>query len=134
MDPGESITPIGEARRALRDILDRLEAQIGQIRTFVSHGYAADMFCGLFSEGSNEGTTLEPDTLRLLGLLGVPLGLDYLLSRRSSQRRVTVLLVGTAEQHGKCARARFCHDRRHLERRRLDRPKLGSTSAAGFAG
>jgi Domain of unknown function (DUF4279) len=60
----------------LRDLLDRLEAHAATIRGFVAQGYRADIFCGCFLDASNEGTLLQPDTIRLLGLLGVPLGLD----------------------------------------------------------
>jgi hypothetical protein len=65
----------------LRDVLDRLEAHAGEIRGFVAQGHRADIFCGCFLDATNEGTLLDPGTIRLLGLLGVPLGLDiYCLS------------------------------------------------------
>jgi Domain of unknown function (DUF4279) len=65
----------------VRDVLDRLEDRTGEIRAFMAQEYRADVFCGCFLDASNEGTTLEPETLRLLALIGVPLGLDiYCLS------------------------------------------------------
>ena len=38
--------------------------------------YHADIFCGLFLEQENEGISLSPTTLQLLGERGIELALD----------------------------------------------------------
>jgi hypothetical protein len=38
--------------------------------------YQADVFCGLFLEQKNQGISVSPQTLQLLGERGIELGLD----------------------------------------------------------
>lgn len=66
----------------LKDILVRLEPNAKAIQDLVGQGYRADFFCGCFLDNhSNEMTAIEPETLRLIAQLGVPLRLDiYSLS------------------------------------------------------
>jgi hypothetical protein len=42
----------------------------------LAHQFDVDIFCGLFMRGSNEGTSLEPDVMALLGERGIHLALD----------------------------------------------------------
>lgn len=42
----------------------------------VVSAFRADVFCGLFLEGSNEGLEISPATMKMLGDRGLKLGLD----------------------------------------------------------
>jgi hypothetical protein len=42
----------------------------------LTSAYDADIFCGLFLEEGNEGISLSPQTLRLLGERGIKLDFD----------------------------------------------------------
>jgi hypothetical protein len=63
-----------------------LDAQIAEILAVLSDDlsvwakltsrYSADFFCGLFLQEGNEGLTLNAETLKALGLRGLPLDLD----------------------------------------------------------
>jgi hypothetical protein len=40
------------------------------------HRFDVDIFCGLFMQGSNDGMSLAPDVMALLGERGIHLALD----------------------------------------------------------
>ena len=63
-----------------------LEAQIGELLSKVTselavwrdvvHKYREDLFCGLFTGSGNDGLSLSPDSLLVLGQRGIELALD----------------------------------------------------------
>ncbi|MGC1305574.1 MAG: DUF4279 domain-containing protein [Caulobacteraceae bacterium] len=65
----------GDLSTQIRDLLTKLTDNLAVWRE-LSRRYRCDIFCGLFMSESNEGGTLEPDVLSMLGDRGLPLGLD----------------------------------------------------------
>lgn len=59
----------------LKWLLDLLEPKLDLINS-ISEKWRVDLFCGFSSENGQGGATFDPDLLRRLGHLGVPLVLD----------------------------------------------------------
>jgi len=56
-------------------LLSQVESDPEVWKTLV-HRFDVDIFCGLFMQGSNEGMSLAPDVMALLGERGIHLALD----------------------------------------------------------
>jgi hypothetical protein len=59
----------------VRWLLSQVESDLNVWRSLV-HQFDVDIFCGLFMQGSNDGMSLAPDVMALLGERGVHLALD----------------------------------------------------------
>jgi hypothetical protein len=57
------------------ELLSKLTNDLNVWRN-LSEQYKIDVFCGLFMENSNDGVTLSPTVMALLGERGIELGLD----------------------------------------------------------
>ncbi len=42
----------------------------------ITNKYKVDLFCGLFLEGMNEGFSLSPEVMLMLGQRGIEIGFD----------------------------------------------------------
>ena len=91
---GKWLLHADEAKAATLDaqinsLLDRLTGDLTAWRELNSH-YRVDLFCGLFLENLNRGTTLTGQTLQRMAERGIPLGLDiYGLHCLASEPGVT---------------------------------------------
>jgi hypothetical protein len=83
----EKIASTGQWRvTAERRIPGDLDAQVAELLSplttdlvvwnELTRRFKADVFCGLFVNGTNEGLSLSPETLEALGSRGLVLGLD----------------------------------------------------------
>jgi len=68
-----------QVRELLNELTDDLE-----IWRQLAARYRVGLFCGLFMRGVNEGMTLSPQTLEMLGVRGIELGLDIYGSKKES--------------------------------------------------
>ena len=59
----------------ITEILNKLTSNL-EVWSSISKQYKTDLFCGLFMDNTNEGLTISSDSLKLLGLRGIELGLD----------------------------------------------------------
>jgi len=59
----------------IRFIFDQLTDDLALWKSFGSR-FKMDLFCGLFMECSNEGVTLAPESLLILGSRGIKIDLD----------------------------------------------------------
>ncbi len=70
----EDLEP-GDLDRQLENLLYGLTDNLG-VWTNLAARFRADVFCGLFLEDGNEGISLAPRTLTMLGSRGLTLDLD----------------------------------------------------------
>ncbi len=65
-----------DTRRHLHWLRDELEAAEQGIRRLIQDGHDIDVFCYWASKSGHGGPTVDDQTMRWLGSLGVPLGFD----------------------------------------------------------
>ncbi|TAL32592.1 MAG: DUF4279 domain-containing protein [Phenylobacterium sp.] len=65
----------GDLDGQILELLSRLTSDLETWRE-LSARYRGDIFCGLFLESGNDGSTLSPATLAAIGLRGLELDLD----------------------------------------------------------
>jgi hypothetical protein len=61
----------GQIRWLMSQVSDDLS-----VWKLLTQAYDVDLFCGLFMQSSNDGLSLSPETMLMLGLRGIELGLD----------------------------------------------------------
>jgi hypothetical protein len=59
----------------VRWLLSQVESDLNVWKSLVEK-FDVDVFCGLFMQGSNDGMSLSPDVMALLGERGIHLALD----------------------------------------------------------
>ena len=65
----------GNLDAQIDEILSKLSSDISVWKK-VTERYRADLFCGLFLNGGNEGLTISAKSLAALGSRGIEMGLD----------------------------------------------------------
>lgn len=65
----------GDLNGQLQELFSRLTQDL-TVWQELKRRYECDVFCGLFLHGGNEGEELQPETLSMLGVRGLALGLD----------------------------------------------------------
>ena len=65
----------GDLDAQVDEILSKLSQDLS-VWASITSTYTADLFCGVFLSGSNEGLSLSVETLEALGARGVEIGLD----------------------------------------------------------
>jgi len=59
----------------IQEVLSQMSGDLAVWRS-ITENYHADLFCGLFMGGSNEGLTISAQSLAALGARGIEMGLD----------------------------------------------------------
>ena len=65
----------GDLSAQIRELLEPLTSDFSVWQDLASR-FRADLFCGLFMQESNEGITIEPETLAMIGERSLLLDLD----------------------------------------------------------
>jgi hypothetical protein len=65
----------GDLDAQIAEIFSKLTQDLS-VWASITSTYTADMFCGLFMSGTNEGLSLSVETLEALSARGIELGLD----------------------------------------------------------